>query len=210
MPIKPHQAFLRNLLYLDIITLVVDEVPVPDGRSLHESLSALVHQESGDGSVNKLASEPYSRPAALPLDQIQKRLLEIAAESRNLTSQRKVEALAPSASLDGFAPRAMAIYDAIDTLHGDEKKFALQTEVSQDELRATMQIGHLVVLGREEVKIRTRMSLLGDVVTWVKREPEAGLTAAHQHSVESAVGWWGTLLNTAVSALGSLFKLLLK
>ena len=117
---------------------------------------------------------------------------------------------ARSASFDGFASRAVVIADAIGVLKCDEKKLALMDPVNEDELRAVMKIGHLAALGREEVQIRTRMSLLGDVVTWVRRDAETGLTEVHQHSVQSAVGWWGTLLNTAVSALGSLFKLLLK
>jgi hypothetical protein len=121
-----------------------------------------------------------------------------------------LEAIAdePSPSEHVLRERVPSLLQAIEVLESSDKKLALDDKVTADELRAVMKLDHLVALGAYEVQVRTRINLFGDVVTWVKRDTDGDVTEVHQHSVQSAVGWWGTLLNTAVSVLDLLFRLI--
>lgn len=208
------QRFAKNLLYLDVTTLVVDEVPVDDARSLHARLDALTADPAEPPRGEKLSptlDATSKEPASLA--EIQRRLREIStapSDAGARESSFSPDAKATSRHPTGLRERAPALLQATHALGGRSEALALTDNVSENELRAVMKIDHLVALGTSQVQIRTRMSLLGDVVTWVKRDADERVIEIHQRSLQHAAGWWGTLLDAALNAAGSLFKLLLK
>jgi hypothetical protein len=211
---KLPDGFLRNLLYLDITTLVVDEVPTEDARPLREKLDALIPgQNNAERAATTTSRSVAESGNTASLAEIRRRIQALMPKhdpNASAGTAGDLEAIAdePSPSEHVLRERVPSLLQAIEVLESSDKKLALDDKVTADELRAVMKLDHLVALGAYEVQVRTRINLFGDVVTWVKRDTDGDVTEVHQHSVQSAVGWWGTLLNTAVSVLDLLFRLI--
>ena len=200
------QGFLRDLLTLEVSTLVVDQIPDYVVLDVTQQLDGLAKQwertyrPASAGPQAPIEPEnAIGSPAPL-----QNRFRSIAAA-------RGASSAARAGSPTGFAAKSAAPAPE-DTVAARAQLLASLLPPSDDEIREQpeerlLAIRRIATLGAAPIALHTMLSVSGDLVNLVAKEfsgpDQADVRALHAEGVQHALGWWRTLSQFVVDCLGA-------
>lgn len=225
------QDYLRDILTLEVTTVVVDRIPdlvtLDLGSQVHESVKRLAKRIDESSAIATEAAPAAAAPAAsaatldsLSLDEL---FARVEAASRRPGREAAMPETAPIAVLTkgqaGPAPRSseslprqqliervQMIRMLLPTTGAQEARQLGGSSPAQTPEQQRMALQRLIILGDQPIGLHTTLSVGGDIVNLVAREltgPEsASVRQIHGEGVSHAIGWWRALAELVADGLG--------
>jgi hypothetical protein len=201
------QGFLRDLLTLEVSTLVVDQIPdyvVLDVNQQLEGLAKQWERASGSASAGLQAPIEPENAAGSPAP-LRNRFRSIAAARGARSAVR--------AGLPAGLAAPIAAAPPEDIVTARAQLLATLLPPSDEEIREQpeeklLAIRRIAALGAHPIALHTMLSVNGDLVNLVAKEfsgpDQADVRALHAEGVQHALGWWRTLSQFVVDCLGTI------